>query len=207
MDLVSWARAIVRLSTAATNQTSSSRIGKDRMRVAWAARRERLPRDHGHLALLHASMSYLRQFAPPVLGAVRFAGGPGTDELMAALEMLCELYATGTRKVPADAPIGFVPTRWQGYLTTAADAGDVTAYRHYWELCVLLALRDGLRCGDVFVPGSRRYADPTQFLLTTQQWQPRRVEYAQLVDKPLDAGEAIEGLDGLSAAPGRGDNR
>ncbi|MEU8206656.1 DUF4158 domain-containing protein [Streptosporangium sp. NPDC049046] len=28
------------------------------------------------------------------------------------------------------------------------------------ELCVVLALRDGLRSGDVFVPGSRRYADP-----------------------------------------------
>ncbi len=168
-----------------------TQIGMDRMRAAWVARRERLPRDHGHLALLHASMSYLRQFAPPVLGAVRFAGGPGTEQLMAAVEMLCELSTTGTRKVPTGAPTGFVPTRWQGYLTTASEAGDVTSYRHYWELCVLLALRDGLRCGDVFVPGSRRYADPTQFLLTAQQWQPRRGAYCQLVDKPLDAGEAI----------------
>jgi len=168
-----------------------TQIGMDRMRAARAARRERLPRDHGHLALLHASMSYLRQFAPPVLGAVRFAGGPGTEQLMAAVEMLCELSTTGTRKVPTGAPTGFVPTRWQGYLTTASEAGDVTSYRHYWELCVLLALRDGLRCGDVFVPGSRRYADPTQFLLTAQQWQPRRGAYCQLVDKPLDAGEAI----------------
>ena len=43
------------------------------------ARRERLPRDHGHLAMLDASMTYLRQFAPDVLAAVRFAGGPGAD--------------------------------------------------------------------------------------------------------------------------------
>jgi hypothetical protein len=47
--------------------------------------------------------------------------------------------------------------------------GDVTAYRHYWELCVLMALRDGLRSGDVHVPGSRRYADPASFLLTPAQ--------------------------------------
>jgi hypothetical protein len=45
----------------------------ERMREAWAARRERLPRDHGHLGMLHASMSYVRQFAPPVLGTVRSA--------------------------------------------------------------------------------------------------------------------------------------
>lgn len=31
-------------------------------------------------------------------------------------------------------------------------------YRHYWELCVVLAPRDGVRSGDMFVPGSRRHA-------------------------------------------------
>jgi hypothetical protein len=51
--------------------------GGSRTRTAWAARRERLPRDHGHLAMLHESMSYVRQFAPHVLAAVRFAGSPG----------------------------------------------------------------------------------------------------------------------------------
>lgn len=167
-------------------------IGMERMRAAWAARKERLPRDHGHLAMLDASMSYLRQFAPAVLAAVRFAGGPGTSELLQAVDMLVELYATGARKVPSGAPTSFVPTRWAGYLQTASERGDVTAYRHYWELCVLLAVRDGLRSGDVFVPGSRRYADPASFLLTEAQWQPRRAEFCHLVDKPADAGTALQ---------------
>ena len=51
-------------------------IGHERMRAAWEARRERLPRDHGHLAMMDASMAYLRQFVPDVLAAVRFAGRP-----------------------------------------------------------------------------------------------------------------------------------
>ena len=38
-------------------------IGHERMRAAWEARRERLPRDHGHLAMMDASMAYLRQFS------------------------------------------------------------------------------------------------------------------------------------------------
>jgi Tn3 transposase DDE domain len=84
-----------------------------------------------------------------------------------------------------------VPTRWAGYLQAAAQRGDVTAYRHYWELCVLLALRDGLRSGDVYVPGSRRYADPAAFLLTEQQWAPRREEYCRLVGKPADGTAAL----------------
>ena len=166
-------------------------IGMERMRGAWAARKERLPRDHGHLAMLDAAMSYLRQFTPAVLAAVRFAGGPGTSGLLSAVKTLGELYATGARKVPTDAPTGFVPARWAGYLQTATGRGDVIAYRHYWELCVLLALRDGLRSGDVFVPGSHRYADPASFLLTPGQWEPRRAGFCRLAGKPADGMEAL----------------
>jgi hypothetical protein len=43
----------------------------------------------------------------------------------------------------------------------------------YWELCVLMALRDGLRSGDVHVPGSRRYADPASLLLAAEEMQNR----------------------------------
>ena len=160
-------------------------IGHERMRAAWEARRERLPRDHGHLAMMDASMAYLRQFVPDVLAAVRFAGGPGTDELLQAVTILAGLYATRARKVPDGAPGKFVPVRWAGYLEKAARDGDVTAYRHYWELCVLMALCDGLRSGDVYVPGSRRYADTACFLLTPQQWEPERLEFCHVAGKRL----------------------
>ncbi|GIJ28257.1 DDE transposase [Micromonospora qiuiae] len=172
-----------------------SRIGMDRMRAAWAERRERLPRDHGQLSMLDASMSYLRQFAPAVLAAVQFAGGPGTEQLLQAVSVLAELYATGARKVPAGAPVGFVPTKWAGYLVAAEQAGDVTAYRRYWELAVLVGLRDGLRSGDVFVPGSRRYADPASFLLTPEAWAPQKVEFCHLVGKPVEAADALAQAD------------
>ena len=91
-------------------------IGRERMRAAWEARRERLPRDHGHLAMMDASMAYLRQFVPDVLAAVQFAGGPGMDDLLQAVAILAGLYATRARKVPDGAPDGFVPARWAGYL-------------------------------------------------------------------------------------------
>jgi len=176
-------------------------VGMDRMRSAWEAHRERLPRDHGHLAMLDASMAYLRQFVPDVLAAVRFAGGPGASELLEAVAVLAELYVTRTRKVPPGAPAGFVPARWAGYLDTAAAAGDVTAYRHYWELCVLMGLRDGLRSGDVHVPGSRRYADPASFLLTPGQWAPQRIEFCHLAGKPAAAADALaQAADELDAA-------
>jgi hypothetical protein len=92
-------------------------VGLGRLRAVWAARQQRLPRDHGHLAMLDASMGYVRQFAPDVLRAVRFASGTGTEELLQAVATLTELYATGARRVPPDAPAGFVPARWAGYWT------------------------------------------------------------------------------------------
>ncbi|WP_436762311.1 hypothetical protein [Streptosporangium sp. V21-05] len=57
---------------------------------------------------------------------------------------------------------------------------------------MVLALRDGLRSGDVFVPGSRRYADPGTYLFTPGQWESKRAEFCQLVRKPADASEAID---------------
>jgi hypothetical protein len=43
----------------------------------------------------------------------------------------------------------------------------------------------------VFVPGSRRYADPASFLLTPEAWEPQRVEFCHLVGKPTAVGEAL----------------
>jgi uncharacterized protein DUF4158 len=87
-------------------------IGWERLRAAIAQAKPRLPRDHGHLAALDASYSYLRQFTPAVLSAVRFAGGTAATELLIAVHMLRELNATGVRKVPEEAPTGFLPTKW-----------------------------------------------------------------------------------------------
>jgi hypothetical protein len=167
------------------------KVGWERLRAAQASALPPLPRDHGHLAALDGSYGYLRQFTPQVLDAVTFAGGTAATDLLKAVDILRELNATGARKVPQDAPSGFVPARWRGYLDTAAKADSVTAYRHYWELCTLLALRDGLRTGDVFVPGSRRYSDPAAYLLTPAKWADQRAEFCRLVGKPADAARGL----------------
>lgn len=172
----------------------------ERLRAAIVQAKPRLPRDHGHLAALDSSYSYLRKFTPAVLSAVRFAGGTASTELLIAVDMLREPNATGRRKVSDDAPTGFVPAKWRGYLDKARKTGNTVAYRHSWELCVLLALRDGLRCGDVFGPGSRRYADPAAYLLTTDQWEPQRGEFCRLVDKPADPARALAALTDEEAA-------
>jgi TnpA family transposase len=165
------------------------------VRPGWQQRPGRLPRDHGRLAALEDSIGHVRKFAPRVLTTVGFNGGIAAQELLSAVTILTGLYRNGVRHVPDRAPVGFVPARWQEYLDRATATGHRTAYRHYWELCVLLALRDGLRSGDVFVPGSRRYSDPTGFLLNPTQWASKRSEFCALVGKPAEPADALAELD------------
>jgi hypothetical protein len=50
-----------------------------------------------------------------------------------------------------------------------------------------------LSSGDVYVPGSRRDADPVSFLLTPERWEPLREEFCHLVGKP--AADAFAPVD------------
>lgn len=84
-------------------------------------------------------------FPPPALEAVKIPK---------------KLNAKRARKVPDAAPDDFVPARWRGYRTDAVAAGDSIAYRHFWELTVLLGLRDGHRPGTCGCPA--RAARPTR---------------------------------------------
>jgi TnpA family transposase len=167
------------------------KIGMDRMRAARRDPKDRLYRDHGHLDTVEDSFTYLRQFAPEVIKKLVFRGGDAAGDLLAAVDILRELYVRGGRNVPAGAPTSFVPSRWQGYLSAAQQDRNTIAYRHYWELCVLLALRDALRSGDVWVPGSRRYADPTTILMPPAGWELARADYCALVGAHLSADDAL----------------
>ncbi|MGI5228893.1 hypothetical protein [Actinoallomurus sp. CA-142502] len=118
-----------------------NRVGMQMLRELNADTWTPLPKDHGRLSELDSSYTYLRQFIPNVLTAIDFKGGPGTRALMQAAAILKELNATGGRKVPADAPTGFVPAKYADYLDKARRSEEDTAYRHYWELCVISEAR------------------------------------------------------------------
>jgi hypothetical protein len=65
------------------------------------------------------------------------------------------------RKVPENAPVDFVSAKWRPYVLDKEGKID----RHYYEMCVLWELRGALRAGDVWLEGSRRYANPETYLI------------------------------------------
>ena len=147
--------------------------------------------DSGHLALLNARYSQVRSFAPHVLAALEFRASVEPSETLNATLLLKGVNKSKQRHVPYHAPRGFVPTRWRSYLDQASADSDSTAFRHYWELAVLYALRAGLRSGEIWVEGSRRYANPATYLLSPDEWNHARTEALADTDTAPTFGDQL----------------
>ena len=63
--------------------------------------------------------------------------------------------------------------------------------RHYFELCVLWELQGALRAGDVWLEGSRRYADPETYLIPRERWPGLRAEVCREVQAPEDGTDRL----------------
>jgi hypothetical protein len=81
--------------------------------------------------------------------------------------VLREMNEKGKRKVPDDAPTDFVRRRWQRHVF--GEDGGID--KPFYEMGAMNELNNALRSGDVWVPGSRRYADFEDYLLPREQWE------------------------------------
>ncbi len=133
-------------------------------------------RDSGLLGYLKARYSHVRASAPYVVAVLKFHASVKPSVVLEATKILQHLNATNRRNVPPGAPTEFIPARWRPYLSQATADSDHTAFRHYWELALLYALRNSLRSGEIRVEGSRRYADPATYLPTDEEWHKVRAE-------------------------------
>ena len=159
--------------------------------VAADANRIARPADDNHYPQLDDSYSHVRTFAPSLLEVLSFSASPAARELLDAVELLLDLNRSGKRTVPADAPVSFATASWRKLIV--ADGG---VDRHHWELCVLSELRLALRSGDVWVQGSRRYQPIDSYLIPRHEWERRRSELAQDLEKPLDFQDRLRALAG-----------
>ena len=79
------------------------------------------------------------------------------------------MNATGSRKLPADAPTGFIKRRWEKLVVS-----DTGLDRRQYELCALSELKNALRSGDIWVQGSRQFKDFDTYLVPTQAFTVQR---------------------------------
>lgn len=123
------------------------------------------PERFDFLDQLGTSYPQLRRYTPTLLATLPFKAAPAAQELLAAVAVLHTLNATGARKVPEDAPTGFVRKRWRAYVITPQGID-----RRFYELCVLTELKHALRSGDLWVQGSRQFKDFEDYLLPADRF-------------------------------------
>ena len=123
---------------------------------------EKLAREESFdaLSLLTEHYPQLRRYSPVLLETFEFRPAPVAADLIKAVAILRQLNKEGSRKVPSDAPTGFIRKRWATYVN-----GPEGIDRRFYELCVMAELKNALRSGDVSVAGSRQFRDFEDYLM------------------------------------------
>ena len=128
-----------------------------------AAQQLAQPADFDFLPRVSEHYATLRRYAPAFLAALPLRVAPAARSLLATLDVLRELNATGGRKLPVDAPTAFISKRWQKLVLTEQGPD-----RRYYELCALAELKNALRSGDMWVLGSRQFKDLEEYLVPAE---------------------------------------
>lgn len=137
-------------------------------------------------AIQSSYRSHYRRMLPELLNNLEFRTTAQHQPLLGALELLkAHLerkqtdYPKGTQ-VPLQ---GIVPVDWLPHVLEGE--GDGTKiHRTAYEICVLKALREKLRCREIWVLGSRRHRDPEEDL--PQDFEERKAYYYGELGLPLD---------------------
>ena len=112
------------------------------------------------MGLLGDHYPQLRRYLPAFLEAFEFKAAPTARNIIEAVEVLRKLFAAKARSIPDDAPTEFIRRRWARQVFSGSNLD-----RRYYELCAVTELKNALRSGDIWVPGSRQFKDFEDYLL------------------------------------------
>jgi TnpA family transposase len=146
------------------------------------------PLDDNYFDFFETCYGYLRQFTPTFLETFTFHANRSPEPLLEAVDLLRQLNTARQRTVPDEAPTDFVNMKWRPYVRAPEGRID----RHYYELCTLWELRGALRAGNVWVSGSRRYANPETYLIPKASWPALRPEICQQLRAPENGAIRLE---------------
>jgi hypothetical protein len=164
------------------------------------------PAAFDHLPLIADSYRQVRRYAPRLLEQFAFRAAPATQHILDGIATVAVIYQANLRTVPKDAPTAFVKPRWEPHVLP-----DGAIDRRFYELCALSELKNALRAGDVWVPGSRQFKDFEDYLLPPARFAALRDADAlpatiapagdrYLHDRLALLGAQLQDVDRLSAA-------
>jgi TnpA family transposase len=125
--------------------------------------------ERGEIDAFRARYPGLRRYFPAFF-ALPFHGEPGNDQMLAGLDLVRQLDAGTQKALPRLAPTAFVPRKFWPAWT----GPDGTLDRRTWELGLAVAVRDGLRSGDLYLPASRRHVSFANLVYDPTRWTAER---------------------------------
>ena len=149
-----------------------------------------------HTVLRASYLRHYRRMLPAVLGVLEFHSNNAVHRpVLDALDWLRRTHDDGRRIIRPHAGVpldGVIPAKWRDLILEKDDTGGVRINRINYEICVLTALRERLRCKEIWVAGSDRYRNPDEDL--PQDFDARRADYYRELGRSEDAGAFVAGL-------------
>jgi hypothetical protein len=149
-----------------------------------------------YLCMRSSYRNHYRRMVPLLVNMLEIHSSNSVHQpVIRALELIKRYADTAGIWYPAeeDVPVeGVIRPMWEAVVLEKDKDGEQRINRVNYELCVLEALRDGLRCRELWVTGANKYRNPGDDL--PQDWASRREEYYQALEQPKLAQEFVERL-------------
>jgi TnpA family transposase len=152
-------------------------------------------RYHVHRIVRRSYSHHYRQMMPHLLEALMFRSNNALHRpVIEALTWLQTHRESRQQYVSLDdVPLAGIVRSGLWELVVEQDrSGHTCINRINYEICVLQALRDGVRCKEIWVEGADRYRNPDDDV--PQDFAERRVLYYQALNQPLDAQTFVAGV-------------
>jgi len=149
-----------------------------------------------HLAMRRSFQAHYRRLLPPLLDTLEFRSNNDAHQpVIQAVELLKRYATSKARTFAADEVVplrGVVRPGWRELVIEHDKKGRPRVNRISYELHVLQAVRERVRCKEVWVSGADRYRNPDDDLPT--DFATRREAYYQELGQPLHADAFIASM-------------
>ncbi|WP_336788492.1 Tn3 family transposase [Paenibacillus sp. MMO-177] len=153
-------------------------------------------REKIHTIIRASYGSHYRRMVPEILGILEFRSNNEVHRpVIRALELVKKYSDTGHHYLPMsdEIPIdGVIRTVNKEIIVEKDEKGQERINRMNYEISVLQALREKLRCKEIWVAGANRYRNPDEDLPI--DFEERREENYKALKQPLDAEAFIATL-------------
>jgi hypothetical protein len=152
-------------------------------------------RSHVHRLVRRSYSHHYRQMMPHLLEALTFRSNNALHRPVIEAFTWLQTHRESRQQYVSldDVPrAGIVRSGLWELMVEQDRSGRARINRINYEICVLQALREGVRCKEIWVEGADRYRNPDDDV--PQDFAERRVLYYQALNQPLDAQTFVAGV-------------